>query len=134
MELCMTPQEIFNFVLDKLLAQKVKALNDRGYCSYRTEKGLRCAFGHFIPDDCYDPRMENKFSLDLIRHSIKFGEKWYQYVKDNDWLYVHRELLSNLQALHDHCLYPVASRQYMEHAKRIATVHNLEFKYEIPIY
>lgn len=53
----MTHQEIFDFVWTKLCEQGAKSY-ENGKCRYRTSTRLKCAVGHLIPDDLYDPAME----------------------------------------------------------------------------
>jgi hypothetical protein len=53
----MLPQEIFNTVQTKLRSQR-EASTDGIHCMYRGRNGNRCAVGHLISDDIYDPKME----------------------------------------------------------------------------
>lgn len=55
-----TYQETFNIVYNAILKQGCLSLDDKGYCLYRGPNGTKCAAGHLIPDDKYDPKMENK--------------------------------------------------------------------------
>ncbi len=54
----MKPQKIFDRVATHLLTQKKKSQRG-GSCLYRGPKGLKCAIGCLIPDNKYDPEMEN---------------------------------------------------------------------------
>ena len=62
----MTKQEIFDTVLHALRKQgraSVRRLSDglpTDRCVYRAANGDKCAAGHLIPDDLYDPKMEDK--------------------------------------------------------------------------
>ena len=63
----MTKQEIFDTVLHALRKQgraSVKTHPEDGIptdmCVYRAANGDKCAAGHLIPDDLYDPKMEDK--------------------------------------------------------------------------
>ncbi len=55
----MTKQETFDKVVRALRAQGRKSLRAGGItCAYRGGEGGKCAAGHLIPDDKYDPAME----------------------------------------------------------------------------
>lgn len=54
----MTKQEIYDTVCAHLAQQKRRAF-ENGSCRYRTSDGLKCAIGCLIPDDLYDPRMDD---------------------------------------------------------------------------
>jgi len=62
----MTRQEIFDKVAKHLLTQNAKARGDvetggpSGCLYYDSETGRKCAIGCLIPQDQYDPRMEDQ--------------------------------------------------------------------------
>ncbi len=85
----LNPQAVFETVARHLFAQSRQALVD-GECYYRTPDGLRCAAGCMIPDEAYDPAMENK----LIRHVV---ENFPQVSHLQPVL----KLLQGLQSVHD---------------------------------
>jgi hypothetical protein len=95
----MTAQEIFDKVINHLLQQGGPALNynydDDPVCRYRSNNGLKCAVGCLIPDDQYDPLMEE------IRIRIHYPPT----DPLNTWVAKHyephRDLLTALQSLHD---------------------------------
>lgn len=51
-------QEIFNTVWFHLKNQNMPCLNEKKYCAYRNGK-MKCAIGALIPDELYDPIIEN---------------------------------------------------------------------------
>ncbi len=53
-----TKQETFDKVVRALRKQGSKAMNSQRQCVYRTTDGCKCAAGHLIPDDRYEPSME----------------------------------------------------------------------------
>ena len=55
----MNHQEAFDIAARHLLVQGKRSLTSDGACAYRGEGGLKCAIGALIPDDQYDPKMEN---------------------------------------------------------------------------
>lgn len=61
----MNIQEIFNKVVKGLASQGFKPSYSRatGKCMYRSHEGLKCAVGHLISDENYDPSFENKSIL-----------------------------------------------------------------------
>jgi hypothetical protein len=52
-------QEIFDFVVNHLRAQRVPSANSTG-CMYRGPNGTKCAVGCLIPDAFYKPHIEHK--------------------------------------------------------------------------
>ena len=56
-----TPREIWERVSAHLLRQGRRATRDGGYhgCMYRGRDGTSCAVGCLIPDEAYDPDMED---------------------------------------------------------------------------
>ena len=92
----MTPQEIFDTVAEHLAKQGHPALSGyKGSCMYRNKNGESCAVGCLIPDEMYDPKMdEEDISIEtLIHHEPEF--LFPDYFKDNIGL------LSHLQIAHD---------------------------------
>lgn len=94
----MTPQEIFDEVATKLLAQKYRSYDMDVGCVYRGPNGNKCAVGHLIPDDMYrrwmdlDPLMYGSGVQSLVERRNEYLPP---YFKDNV------ELLSRLQRVHD---------------------------------
>ncbi len=82
----MTPQEIFDKVVNHLRAQGAKSMNGDA-CRYRSSDGMMCAAGCLIPDSEYSSEIE-----DLNVDSVPFFENLSERV-----LY----LLFKLQGLHD---------------------------------
>lgn len=67
----LTFQQIFNKVGKHLLTQleqsrRPSTTKFAGDCLYRTHTGLKCAIGCLIPDDIYDPDMENQSAGHLL--------------------------------------------------------------------
>lgn len=90
-----TAQEIFDQVLTHLRVQGCQSIKSAAptipaMCLYRGPNGTRCAIGVLIPDDLYRPNSEGRSVDELI---------------DSDGLPAaltpHRDLLSDLQWLHD---------------------------------
>lgn len=54
----MNAQEIFDTVAKHLATQGCQSLSATGDCSYRGERGLKCAVGILISDEEYTPFME----------------------------------------------------------------------------
>lgn len=54
----MTNQETFDTVVTALRKQEKPSVNEIGECMYRGPNGLKCAAGHLIPDDKYNPEFE----------------------------------------------------------------------------
>jgi hypothetical protein len=89
----MTEQEIFDKVWRHFIIEgNPRSVNEYArFCAYRGSKGAKCAFGLFIPDDKYDPAMEERslqgdYFDDLL---VELG------------LLEHKKLLKELQFAHD---------------------------------
>ncbi len=90
----MTPQEIFDTVVDHLLSQGKPSIS--GVCRYRSDDGLKCAVGVLIPDSEYDFEMEHSvIDAEPSNHPTPI-QKWAQLRYPNDL-----KLLTRLQRLHD---------------------------------
>jgi hypothetical protein len=99
----MTPQEVFNTVATHLFNQGKQAgeyreeeIRDGEYapsfkCLYRGPEGTKCAAGFLIPDELYNPAMENRSIYDVIEAYPKLAEL----------LEGNRGLLVELQNIHD---------------------------------
>jgi hypothetical protein len=104
--MALTIQQTFDKVADHLLTQNAKSKKVIGGddldfpkeftsgCAYRGEKGRMCAVGCLIPDELYDPQMENKTSSHVLSSYPKVQEL-FENVNDVN------PLLNDLQALHD---------------------------------
>jgi hypothetical protein len=57
-------REIFNVVKLHLLTQNERSEDNTGRCLYRNAAGLSCAIGCLIPEDKYDPILENQNLMD----------------------------------------------------------------------
>jgi hypothetical protein len=55
----MNKQELFEFVIDKLIEQGVQSVDEYGDCMYRGVDGAKCAVGHLIKDEFYNEEYEN---------------------------------------------------------------------------
>lgn len=90
----MNAQQVFDTVLNGIRAQgKASISADSNYCMYRSEDGCKCAAGLLIPDNLYDPTMENKSIPKVIED-----------FPDLAFLKEHSALLDALQYAHDHHL------------------------------
>ena len=91
----MNAQEIFDTVAKHLFAQGHRAVGDDGasareVCLYRAPNGDKCAFGVLIPNECYDPLMENHTARQVI-----YGWACLEQFED------HVNLIGAMQRLHD---------------------------------
>lgn len=98
----MTPQEIFDTVVRHLFKQGKRSdrtlSNGNSVCCYRTEAGLKCAVGVLIPDDVYDPVMDDVFTGEgtgIAAMLRKHRDKLPSWFSDN------LSLLKQLQIIHD---------------------------------
>lgn len=86
----MTRQEIFDKVWDGLKTQGFKQSYNKisGTCHYRGPDGLKCAAGHLIPDNEYDPAIEFITLEDIT---------WFQ----NNFTETEIKFIGKLQTCHD---------------------------------
>ena len=92
----MNPQEIYDTVKEHLLTQMEESMHPvHKYCMYRNPSGLKCAVGCLIPDELYDPRMDNGGvsgkGLSLLLQEFSLPE----------WMLKNSGLLHALQRVHD---------------------------------
>lgn len=107
----MTGQEIFDSVLAHLRKQgkaSVNDVDDMELCQYRGPDGTSCAVGCLIPDELYDPLIENVSSIQIMEGHLPYGRE-----RDGPKLLPimariadhlgaeHLPLLSRLQTAHD---------------------------------
>jgi hypothetical protein len=72
-----TEQSLFDHVAVALLNQDGPSLDEEGTsCMYRDGKGRKCAIGHGIPDEKYDPGMENNKPLTLLEQFPSLAEEF----------------------------------------------------------
>jgi len=93
----MDKQLIFDTAVNGIREQGKRAIKDTK-CVYRAPDGCKCAVGHMIPDDKYDPRLENfTASAKEIIYSLapEFGVEYNQ---------ESGEFLRGLQVCHDAAL------------------------------
>jgi hypothetical protein len=108
----LTRQEIFNVVWTGLKAQGFQqSLNDGGSeCAYRAPDGCKCAFGHLIPDELYDNKIEGSavgiFVQRYYKNIIPKLCDWFMETFDPEDL----DFIRELQKIHDY----VASPEQME--------------------
>ena len=84
----MSPQEIFNIVVQHLISQGKRATDTSGTCQYHAPNGTKCAVGCLIPDNYYTTEMEGCTAYEISEYLPKN-------LQDNI------ELISGLQSIHD---------------------------------
>ena len=117
----MSPQELFDTVVGHLHRQGMPAIDETGQCSYRGYNGTKCAAGVLIPNEYYDPEMdERNLNINIVIETFKVPN----YIKDN------HELVAALQEFHDYTMvkgFDIRSRDQLEELKFIAKKFNLNF-------
>ena len=114
----MTPQEAFETVANHLLAQGRPSKNEKGMCVYRGPNGLKCAVGALIPDESYNPRMEDICASGII---VRFDDL--EFLKEANLEVNGERLLDVLQELHDSSNY--FWKNPKPKLKRVGQVFNL---------
>lgn len=106
----MYKQDTFNIVAEHLLKQGDRAAADGSMCLYRAPDGKKCAFGVLIPDELYDPILENttvdhifgRIGNPRVSNSVKYEEvtvKIREHIGPIDSEEI--EFLRKLQQIHD---------------------------------
>lgn len=134
----MTPQDIFDTVAAHLYKQnkrsyKGNARMSGGFCVYRSPEGLKCAVGCLIPDEDYDPRMDDNecmrggtYVSKLVDLAPELGFRLPAYFSANV------ALLASLQRAHDGADIVNADKTFNRAALKdklqlVANDHNLKF-------
>ena len=123
----MTDQQVFDSVYEHMVKQGKRSVSVvDGECMYRGPDGLKCAVGALIPDDIYEPEMDQPTSaIGTSFYSINYRfPKIEEFFKD-----INPDLLSGLQNIHD--LDESWNEMYfIGHfkMKNLAIKHDLEFK------
>lgn len=85
----MDAQQIYDTVLFGLRKQGHASVDEEGSCRYRGPTGDKCAAGMLIPDEKYNPNMEElPVDVDRIWKALGLSE-------------IHKPLVIKLQTLHD---------------------------------
>jgi hypothetical protein len=112
----MTPQQIFDTVVNHLRQQKCQSLSSTGHCAYRGKNGTKCAAGCIIADEEYVSAMENIAIFALLGGSYDFvPQSLIERMGDN------KNLLWDLQSIHDNFIPEFWEDQF----SRIALHHKL---------
>ena len=131
----MTQQEIFDTVLAHLRKQGKASVSDMNLCQYRGPDGTSCAVGCLIPDELYDPLIENVSSGQITEGHLPFGREGdlpklrpIMARISNHLGAENGPLLSALQYAHDDYLADSGMPAWEERMRRIALDFLLEYK------
>jgi hypothetical protein len=98
-----TAQELYDSTIKHLLVQGRQAKDHLGICLYRMEAAdgtiLKCAAGFHISDEDYHPAMEGCGILTLL--GAKVSMRSVTILPNDHYLHEHRDLIAQLQILHD---------------------------------
>lgn len=61
-----TLQQVYDQISLHLLMQGKQAKNEKGNCVYHSVDGCKCSIGSLIPDDVYEPRVEDRYYSDIF--------------------------------------------------------------------
>ena len=96
--------ELFEKVRNHLLEQGRRAADEKGDCLYRGPDGTKCAVGCIIPDDLYDPDMEDCSAFE-VKHGAedvaKIRRIWKAVEDRLDLTEENKSLLQRFQRIHD---------------------------------
>lgn len=93
----MNKQEIFDKVYLGLKSQDFKPSMLGTSCAYRGKDGLKCAVGHLIPDELYDPTWEESGGTAV--YNLPSNVKQFLGIFNQEDL----EFIDGLQWVHDSC-------------------------------
>lgn len=131
----MTQQEIFDAVLAHLRKQGKASMSDPASCRYRGPGGTSCAVGCLIPDELYDPLIENVSSTQIFKGYRPYGREsdWPKLRPIMDRLSKHlgaenEPLLDALQRAHDSELVAQGLPAWEYRMRVIARDFRLEYK------
>lgn len=112
-----TSQSIFDQVAKALIAQGAASYDPDYGCAYRSDNGHKCAVGHLLLDEEYDPKFEGR-SADIIALP--------------DRLRPFKALLRDLQDAHDLHLKPSGFEAWRTRMWEIAYSHGLSAESLLP--
>jgi hypothetical protein len=125
-----TYQEVFDFVVERLLQQGKRAMRKSGgetLCALRGEGNTKCAIGHLIPDEDYTAELEDFSTIhniegenSLSRGMRKVLEKNLGEITEEDAIFLHE-----FQFAHD---VQEEGRSLRETMRLFAKAYNLDTK------
>lgn len=119
-------QEAFDTAMEKLLAQGCVSADEDGQCLYRNPNGNKCAIGHLIPDEFYDPLFEGRPAFNVVEALEINGYKMF-YIDRPDYVFAN----SMQRYLHDDLRNELNFIEALRiESKKFATTWGLEYKYE----
>jgi hypothetical protein len=127
----MDNQQIFDKVVDHLVAQGGPAVNNNGNCRYRAPNGFMCAAGCLINDEAYSPEIEGKQVWHSAVHTALVQSGMYEGLGSAQ-IGGRQEMLERLQAAHDGILAKVLidnkshMDEFLERARMIAVEYGLD--------
>lgn len=97
----MTPQEIFDLALPRVLEQGKPAWDALDGCEYLKEDGSRCAVGQLLPVELAEVWASKRVgSVDDLMFSLRHYPVEVDYEVPS-WVVDHHALLENIQLAHD---------------------------------
>lgn len=114
-----TAQEVFDYVIGHLVSQGKQSIQMEGRepCAYRGDNGLKCAVGVLISDEVYNDGMEGNSVDGLIK---KFPRECLI-----TGIIKHKDILDDLQHMHDSLSTWQNQDSFSHAAQRIADLYNL---------
>lgn len=108
-------QRIFDKAFKGLQSQGFVRSTLRGACQYRGLDGLRCAIGHVLPDDVYEPSMEgNNVGYLLCEEDFRKRFEGSQDPAAKDLLGADEDFLAEMQDAHDESCSAYTMEKYLK--------------------
>ena len=94
-----TKQEAFDTVAKHLFEQGERSMRGlRKTCAYRSGTGLKCAIGALIPDEMYNPKMDQPNGMDVDELTAAFPQVTELF---DSFGVPYENMLRDLQDIHD---------------------------------
>lgn len=117
-------QLMFNAAVLGVIGQGGKSINTNGLsCAYRGEKGAKCAVGHLIPDEKYEPIWDSYSNPTLIGETSAKADRLRASI-DADWDDI--DILSAIQRAHDAADQTNFVPAFTAAATQVANLYGLE--------
>lgn len=115
----LTAQQAFDLALNGIRGQQYRQSAKGLNCVYRGPGGLKCAVGHMLPDDLYDPKMDDTTTAaGMLGTEFPATAALFQDVPP--------DLLSDLQFAHD-AMAPGGAEKYEYQMQVIAKRFHLTY-------
>lgn len=119
----MDKQEVFNTVAKHLFAQGKRSMKSDSvgleYCVYRAPDGCMCAVGAILPDELYNPTMDEGYGLSRLMESFHEVRDFFGFEN--------KSFLTALQVAHDDPMHWKSTGIMKEVLRDVALNYSLDY-------